>query len=984
MGSNLTVAPWIYYGPLPNPSGVVAPPPPLAKTRLGLVGETLIGPAFRPMLIKNSTEFVNIFGGINDEKDGITNFPRYELPYIATQYLTQADQLYVTRVLGLCGYDAGHTWGITVKGNYDTTTLGPTITAGTYSTLITFTADSQDIVTNIVSNDSLLQTLWNNNYLNGAINNLQGTILVPTNSNYTAGTLSDVVKNAYPLGSSYTGLSITNFYLNSYVYDVVNDIYVGQASGTTIYYSASTYTSVEDQIVVLLKSRADYDGDENITFSISGGTTSVGFDTTVSGATTNVYGDFKLNWTTSYGNTSSIIVSLDPTKSNYINTVLNKYNTTPPVYPVYVDEIYDNNIRNFNTNGEVYGIKLSLVEYSNKFSNYKEKFKPSVTPWVVSQIKGSNISKLFRFWSKGDGEYTSNLFKVTISNINLENSNNLNYDVNNPDLYDDFKFDVTIRPINNPDSSFQSFPDEVYPKCSMNPKSSTYIGKMIGTFNGDYNSNSNHVLVEVNEDDENILRTFPAGFLGYPILDYEDTTSGVAKSPTHLYKTKYELNDVISNNYLGFSDAFGYDKSLFKYNGKPNSNTMTEWTGMTKGFHMDINATGATIDDINYNTYNYEFEVGVDIFTDELTAAFTPYSPIGTRKFTLMPYGGFDGWDMHRKGRTNSDDYKITGRKGVLGEISDNFDKITLTDNSTGLNSDYYAFLEGLWTFKNSDYIDINLFATPGLDVINHNSLVEAGIDLIEYTRADSLYIVTTPDVNQAEIRLDVADIVDFIDGTINSSYAATYWPWVQLLQNGIWLPPTGTVIASIARNDKAIGGQPWFAAAGVTRGAVNIFDVRKSEYNAMLTKPEIDYLYTNRINPLMYVGLQGYEGFKIWGNKTLSSNISPTDRIHVRRLLIEARYVIIKACKKYLFEPNDMKVQRQLENAINPLLASIKDGRGISEFRLQFDRDPIKIDKGILDGKIYLRPINTIEYMVFSFSIIPRPEDLQVIFNQE
>ena len=165
MGSNLTVAPWIYFGPSPSPSGNVTPPPPLAKTRLGLVGEALIGPAFHPMLIKNVTEFTNIFGGISDEKDGITNFPRYELPYIANQYLGQANQLYVTRVLGLCGYDAGHTWGITVKGNYNATTLGPTVTAGTYSTLFTFTADSQNIVTNIVSNDSLLQTLWNNNYL---------------------------------------------------------------------------------------------------------------------------------------------------------------------------------------------------------------------------------------------------------------------------------------------------------------------------------------------------------------------------------------------------------------------------------------------------------------------------------------------------------------------------------------------------------------------------------------------------------------------------------------------------------------------------------------------------------------------------------------------------------------------------------------------------------------------------------------------------
>ena len=158
-----------------------------------------------------------------------------------------------------------------------------------------------------------------------------------------------------------------------------------------------------------------------------------------------------------------------------------------------------------------------------------------------------------------------------------------------------------------------------------------------------------------------------------------------------------------------------------------------------------------------------------------------------------------------------------------------------------------------------------------------------------------------------------------------------------------------------------------WFAAAGVTRGAINVYDIRRNEIGDLLTKPEVDYLYNNRINPLIYVNLQGYNGYKIWGNKTLLIDNKLTNRIHVRRLLLEARYII-----------------RQLENAINPLLANIKDGRGISQFKLQFDRDPDKIDRGQLDGKIFLKPVNTIEYMVFTFSIIPRDEDLAIIFNQE
>ena len=984
MGNNITVAPWIYFGPMPSPSAPPPPPPPLVKTRLGLVGETLVGPAFQPVLIKSINDFSDIFGGISDVRDGITNFPRYELPYIANQYLNQASQLYVTRVLGLCGYDAGRTWGLTVKCGYDATTVGPTITAGTYSTLFTFTADSQNTITNFISNDSLLQTLWNNNLINNQFNNLPGSLSAATDSNYTGGSLNQIFANVYPLGSSFTGLSVTNYYLNSYVYDSVNDIYFGTTSGVTTYYSASTYDSVRDQIVVLLKSRATYDGDENLTFRVGGVSTSLSFDTTVSAATNNIYGNFKLDWTDSNGNSNSLLLNLDRTSPNYIGTILDKNNTQIPIPPIYVDEIYDNNIRNLYNAGQISGLNLSLVDYSDKFSNYKDKFKPSVTPWVVSQIKGSNISKLFRFWSVGDGDYSSNLFKVTISNIMLPDSTNTLYDVNFPDLYNDYKFDVTIRYIDNLDGGFQGIPDEVFTMCSMNPKSANYIGKMIGTRNGDYVSRSKYVLVEINEDDETTLRSFPAGFLGYPLINYEDTQSGVATVPQQFYKKQYEVTDNVNVTYLGLSDAFGYDKSLFKYNGIPNDAAILEWSGMTKGYHMDINATGSTVDDVDYTAHNYEFEVGNSIFTDVISSIATPYEFLNSRKFTLMPYGGFDGWDMHRQGRTNSNYFKITGRNGILGEIKDNFNKISLTNKSTGLNSDYYAFLEGVWTFKNTDYIDINLFATPGLDVINHNDLIEETIDLIEYIRADSLYIITTPDVNASEDKLLVEDIVDFTDGIYNSSYVATYWPWVKINDSTPWLPPTGVVIASIARNDKAPGGQLWFAAAGVNRGAISVYDIRRNEIGDLLSKPEVDYLYNNRINPLIYVNLQDYEGYKIWGNKTLLIDNKLTNRIHVRRLLLEARYVIRQVCKKYLFEQNDMKTQRALENAINPLLANIKDGRGISQFKLQFDRDPNKIDSGQLDGKIFIKPVNTIEYMVFTFSIIPRDEDLAIVFNQE
>lgn len=77
----------------------------IGATSLGVVGETLKGPAFEPVLVTNQNEFRAIFGTQSPEKVSNGNY-KYELAYIANSYLEQSNQLYVTRVLGKKGYVA--------------------------------------------------------------------------------------------------------------------------------------------------------------------------------------------------------------------------------------------------------------------------------------------------------------------------------------------------------------------------------------------------------------------------------------------------------------------------------------------------------------------------------------------------------------------------------------------------------------------------------------------------------------------------------------------------------------------------------------------------------------------------------------------------------------------------------------------------------------------------------------------------------------
>ena len=88
----------------------------LGITSLGVVGETLRGRAFEPTEINDWGEFIYNFGGTSTEKYRGSQYPKYELPYIAQSYLEESHNLKVVRVLGLSGVNAGPAWVVTAKG----------------------------------------------------------------------------------------------------------------------------------------------------------------------------------------------------------------------------------------------------------------------------------------------------------------------------------------------------------------------------------------------------------------------------------------------------------------------------------------------------------------------------------------------------------------------------------------------------------------------------------------------------------------------------------------------------------------------------------------------------------------------------------------------------------------------------------------------------------------------------------------------------
>ena len=914
-------------------------------TTLGMVGETKIGPAFQPIFITNYGEFNSFFGGLDATVIKDNGAPKYELPYIAKSYLSQSNQLFVTRVLGLSGYYAGLAWGIALDAAFDESTKVETTTSVSYAPLIKYTATSAGTVVTLVSTEPTIQTLIDNGQLSTQLAFL---------GNAAIGTNASISEEFYKSGSTFYGASFSlSVNANNLLTHGTAPI-TGTTSGIVTNYSGSSYADVENQIVALLRSRGSVDTTSQLPLFEITGSTNIGFDSTVTSSVNNPLGIFSISGTSTRQGAFDYTLSFDSTKTSKIDKVLGRNNDDGNT-ALFVEEYFE---KLFNTNNKlkkIRGIKQALVPYVNEFSDYLQEFQPAITPWVVSELRGNKVLKLFRFTTITDGNAANEQFKISIVNIK-------------PDTKE---FDVRIRSFYDSDASAPAL--ESFSKCVMDPSSNNYIGRMIGTLDGVYKSKSAYVLIEI-DDTTNNSDAFPAGFIGYPIRDYQSNSNNTVVNPDILYKTAYTTSEVPAKSYLGISNTVGIDADFFDYKGIPQTINPNVWTGMTNGFHMDIAASAVTIDNVKVvinstgGTYSpiFKFDTGAGEFRTEAgLLPGTPYEKLNTRKFTFVPYGGFDGWDDYRTRRTNTDRYTINGTYGASGLLSGTFKNRTLTNGDLGINSDYYAYLEGIWTFKNPEAVNINIFATPGIDNWDNTNLIEAAIEMTEMDRADSLYIMTTPDTSDDGQILSVDEVADRLDGNYDSNYSCTYWPWIQVddKENNvlIYMPPTRDVVRNIALTDNI--SYPWFAVAGVNRGDVDAIQAR-----AKLTLAGRDILYDNRINP---IATFASDGIKIWGNKTLQVKETALNRINVRRLLLQARKLVSAVGIRLLFEQNDTIVRNQFLSQVNPILDNIRAQRGLTDFRVVLSNDPEDFDKNQLTGQIFLKPTRALEFIQVEFVIM-------------
>jgi phage tail sheath protein FI len=281
--------------------------------------------------------------------------------------------------------------------------------------------------------------------------------------------------------------------------------------------------------------------------------------------------------------------------------------------------------------------------------------------------------------------------------------------------------------------------------------------------------------------------------------------------------------------------------------------------------------------------------------------------------------------------------------------------------NIQGIRGDDYD--DAISLMANQDDYRFNVISVPGLTMDINASQVTTLVNTIQ-SRGDAIAVIDTVPYN-ATVNTTVTEA-----NLINSSYAATYWPWVQTIDPGtgqlVYVPASTLIPAVYAFNDNV--SEPWFAPAGINRGGLDT--VVRAERK--LTQSQRNTLYTGNVNPIAtFPGT----GVVVYGQKTLQKKASALDRVNVRRLLIALKSYISQVANNLVFEQNTIATRNQFLSQVNPYLESVQQRQGLYAFRVIMDdsnNTPDVIDRNQMIGQIYLQPTKTAEFIYLDFNILP------------
>ncbi len=587
-------------------------------TRLGAAGETQKGPAFQPIEIADWAEFQRYFGGTNTEKFIGSQYPKYELPYIAKEYLTQSQQLQVCRVLGLSGVNAGAAWLITaydIEGKSEYTEVKPLVIAVIRSRGEHVKAafkekanEEKGICEDVYEYDEIRyyatdvkirpsDTLDYNDTCNPSFSKTGGTLSINSN-NYGVFTL---------VVTTWEGKTV-NYSVSLNPGDknyIINVLGQEPDKGESEIYVEELYDIALEQLIERgkINTLADFnDGDDpqplktypevkiipnhaavdailtmdesmltrrmvgkRFLFSKYESVNSI--DSTP--LKVHVSDDKGVTWTVADGKVGHIYTVVPHTLPD--GTRVYYYGEYGDVEEnkgtKYVPESLSSNHKLDTKDVHVFKDAVEVKEDGMYYVCRKIDEIEEVVPITLDM---NNYKGQYRYastpWivSEMKGSATevelTKLFRFhTISDGNTANTE-VKISIENIDP-EQGTFDVLVRDYNDSDTSITTL--EKYKGCNLIPGSPNYIAYRIGSTDENYETKSKYVTVEVNETDKTKV-SIPAGFLGYPVRYYDGyaitgtgTGANFVETQVDVYKPYLQYNTDVRDDLRINKQYFG-------------------------------------------------------------------------------------------------------------------------------------------------------------------------------------------------------------------------------------------------------------------------------------------------------------------------------------------------------------------------------------------------------------------------------------------
>jgi len=460
-------------------------------------------------------------------------------------------------------------------------------------------------------------------------------------------------------------------------------------------------------------------------------------------------------------------------------------------------------------------------------------------------------------------------------------------------------------------------------------------------------------------------------------------------------------NDVRNMTTSGYTCSAGLDfavKSIYPGSGY---NFTTKNDGTVKGLSVEVdnlsildklvvNFNGSQVESFNINLQPSSLEYAKELLMEDSANSWlnnkSEYVYLDIETADGTDYEGFpDDWGGKLSvtgpgfGRTLGMTENGTGGANVTPRF---VKLVEGTKKATGGNSGYsntedpdsgvdITALIGTSTKKtgihalDEDLLNISLAVAPGFsDDAVQNELINLG------ESSKNFFALVAPPYGFDEVQ----DAINWINGAgartaaLNNSYAAVYWPWVQVFNpfagKEEWYDPSIFAARQCVFTDSV--ADPWFAPAGFRRGRLT----KPTATEIVVNQGDRDALYSNNINP---IANEPGTGITVFGQKTAQRLPTALDRVNVRRLMIYIRKVLLELGKPFQFEPNDSFTWEQVEDAIKPFLSDLQARRAIVEGAVKCDSStntPLRVDRSELWCSVTIKPTKAAETVVFEVNL--------------